>query len=142
MAVPCEGRAYGCGGAWPPPGPSTGAREPSRRGPLFWVLTVGVVFLVILFGGIVLTGYIAGNKFEPIEALRAMVRVDKDNEILEEDLKSLKERETSEGKFAGMPDDQIREYIKTNTGRGVVGQPNRKTLVRMAQDSEPKGNAA
>jgi hypothetical protein len=64
------------------------------------------------------------------------------NEILEEDLKSLKERETSEGKFAGMPDDQIREYIKTNTGRGVVGQPNRKTLVRMAQDSEPKGNAA
>jgi hypothetical protein len=61
---------------------------------------VGVVFLVILFGGIVLTGYIASNKIDPIEALRRMVRVDKDNEILEEDpgAKSLHFRNKKTGK--------------------------------------------
>lgn len=64
---------------------STAAREPSRRGPLFWVLSGGVVFLVLLFGGLLLMAYIAGNRFDAIESLRTMVRADKDNEILEED---------------------------------------------------------
>jgi hypothetical protein len=55
----------------------------------------------------------------------------------------LKERETSEGKFAGMDLVQLREYIATQTGHPVQGSGlTRKTLIRMAQDCEPKGNAA
>lgn len=72
-----------------------------------------------------------------IDALKAK------NEVLEEDLKSLKEREASEGKFAGMDLVQLREFIATNTGHPVHGSGlTRKTLVRMAQDCEPKVSAA
>ena len=67
-----------------------------------------------------------------LEALRAR------NAILEEDLTLKKAVDESEGEFAGMSIDQLREFIKTNTGQGPVGQPARKTLVRMAMDCRPE----
>jgi hypothetical protein len=67
-----------------------------------------------------------------LEALKAR------NAILEEDLTLKKSVDESEGEFAGMSIDQLREFIKTNTGQGPVGQPARKTLVRMAMDCRPE----
>ena len=63
-----------------------------------------------------------------LEALKAR------NAILEEDLQGKKQRESDEGEFEPMTLEELREYITTNTGRGVVGQPSRKTLVRMAME--------
>jgi hypothetical protein len=67
-----------------------------------------------------------------LEALKAR------NAVLEEDLLVKQHNELKEeGEFAGMDLPQLREYIKTNTGVGVAGQPSRKTLVRMAMDCRP-----
>ena len=69
-----------------------------------------------------------------LEALKAR------NAILEEDMAIQKLRgfASDEGEFEPMTIDQLREYIKTNTGQGPVGQPSRKTLVRMAMDCRPE----
>jgi hypothetical protein len=67
-----------------------------------------------------------------LEALRAR------NEMLEEDLKLLKERASSDDEFDGMTLEQLRDFIATNTGHPVQGAGlNRKTLVRMAQEARP-----
>jgi hypothetical protein len=67
-----------------------------------------------------------------LEALKAR------NAVLEEDLLIKRHNELKEeGEFAGMDLPQLREYIKTNTGIGVAGQPSRKTLIRMAMDCRP-----
>jgi hypothetical protein len=70
-----------------------------------------------------------------LEALRAKTAV------LEEDLQAAKlaakKQATAEGEFDDMTLDQLREYIKTNTGHAVIGTPNRKALVRMAMDCRP-----
>ena len=72
-----------------------------------------------------------------LEALRAR------NVILEEDvatLRSLKAKQEAE--FAEMSDDQIKEYIAANTGHRPLGNPNRKTLLRMAMDARPNQGTA
>jgi hypothetical protein len=67
-----------------------------------------------------------------LEALRAR------NIILEEDaITSKNAKSGDEGEFEPMSLDQLREYIKSNTGTGVAGQPSRKTLVRMAMECRP-----
>lgn len=65
-----------------------------------------------------------------LDALRAK------NTVLQEDIEALKN--ASEGEFAGMTLDQLREYITTNTGHAPAGTLNRKTLVRMANDARPE----
>ena len=61
------------------------------------------------------------------------------NAILEDDMKILKERAIAQGEdpeFAAMSLDQLRELITTNTGHAPRGNADRKTLVRMAKDSQ------
>jgi len=65
-----------------------------------------------------------------LEALRAR------NALLEEDVEALK-KSGGEGPFRDMTEEQIREYITTNTGHAPTGTLNRKTLVRMAMDARP-----
>jgi hypothetical protein len=70
-----------------------------------------------------------------LEALRAR------NAILEEDLANKPqplEADKADGEFDGMSLDQLRDYITTNTGIAPRGSNNRKTLVRMAQEAQPK----
>jgi len=69
-----------------------------------------------------------------LQALRAR------NAILEEDLQAKKQAEESEGEFAGMELDQIREYITIHSGQEPIGAKNmnRKTLVRMAMSVRPE----
>jgi hypothetical protein len=68
-----------------------------------------------------------------LEALRAR------NAVLEEDVIAIKsKREVDEAEFEPMTIEQLREYITTNTGRGVIGQPSRKNLVRMAMECRPE----
>ncbi len=66
------------------------------------------------------------------------------NALLEEDLKLMKERaavqqvNSEDPEFAEMSLDQLREMITTNTGHAPRGNADRKTLVRMARDSQAK----
>jgi hypothetical protein len=62
-----------------------------------------------------------------LDALRAK------NAVLMEDLEAAKN--ASEGEFAGMSLDQLRDYIAANTGHAPAGTLNRKTLIRMANDA-------
>jgi hypothetical protein len=66
-----------------------------------------------------------------LEALRAR------NAVLEEDMQAKKSREIDEGEFAGMTDDQLKEYVTTHTGFPPQGKNSRKTLVRMATECRP-----
>jgi hypothetical protein len=65
-----------------------------------------------------------------LEALKAR------NAVLEGDFKIKQEEE---GEFAAMEPDEIREYIKANTGQEPLGlkNMNRKTLVRLAMNARP-----
>ncbi len=73
-----------------------------------------------------------------IEALRMK------NRMMEDDLAILKEKAADKvsfepaDEFDGMSDPQLREYIKTNTGSGVAGNPSRKNLLRMAREANPE----
>lgn len=71
-----------------------------------------------------------------LEALRAK------NAILEEDLAHAKAKpvieDASEGEFAGMSNHEIKEYVANNTGQTPLGNPSRKTLVRMATECRPE----
>lgn len=67
------------------------------------------------------------------------------NVILEEESlarKAKRESEEADGEFDAMSLEQLKEFITTHTGHGVVGQPNRKTLVRMAENARPKAQVA
>jgi hypothetical protein len=66
-----------------------------------------------------------------LEALRAR------NAILEEDNEALK-LNGAEGEFEAMTLEQLRAFIKANTGHEPAGQLNRKTLLRMAMDTRPE----
>lgn len=67
-----------------------------------------------------------------LEALRAR------NVILEEDLASLRAlKARAESEFAEMSDDAIKEFIAAHTGHRPQGNPNRKTLIRMALEARP-----
>lgn len=72
-----------------------------------------------------------------IEALRAR------NAILEEDAKTLKERRDAEGEFAEMSIEQLRDFVKTNSGQEPIAAAtmNRKTLLRLAQNLAEKAPA-
>ena len=67
-----------------------------------------------------------------VEALRIK------NEMLETDLKALREKasvsEKADTLFDEMTTDQIKDFIATATGHAPQGQINRKTLVRMASE--------
>jgi hypothetical protein len=65
-----------------------------------------------------------------LEAMRAR------NAVLEEDVQRLKEK--SDGEFDDMTDEQLRDYITTNTGHAPHGSVSRKTLLRMAASSRPE----
>jgi hypothetical protein len=77
--------------------------------------------------------------------LRAMAELEQmraRNALLEEDMKLLKERaavaqvNAEDPEFAAMSLDQLREMIAANTGHAPRGNADRKTLVRMAKDSQ------
>ena len=67
-----------------------------------------------------------------LEALKAR------NAILEEDHQAKKNHEpqSDEGEFEGMSAEQLREFIKTNSGQEPIGanNMNRKTLIRLAMN--------
>jgi hypothetical protein len=76
---------------------SSASDNKSRKGPLFWVLTGGALFLVLLFGGLVLTAYIAGSDLEKrageaatgdkdLDRILPLVLADPSNEILEKNV--------------------------------------------------------
>jgi hypothetical protein len=62
-----------------------------------------------------------------LEALRAR------NAMLEEDAARTRAVQ-AEGEFAEMSDEQIREFVRENSGHEPQGQLNRKTLIRIAMD--------
>lgn len=66
------------------------------------------------------------------------------NAILEEDLRIMKEKGHLEedGVFAAMTTDQLKDYIATNTGQRPLGNPSRKTLLRMAEACAPSRDSA
>lgn len=64
-----------------------------------------------------------------LDALRAR------NAILEEDAKFKAKR--PENQFEEMSDEQLREFITTNTGQAPQGNISHKTLVRMATEARP-----
>lgn len=72
-----------------------------------------------------------------LEALRAR------NVILEEDVATLRNlKAKAEAEFAEMSDEQLKEFITANTGHRPQGNPNRKTLIRMALDARPNSGTA
>ena len=65
------------------------------------------------------------------------------NQVLEEDNELLKTKLVSgEAEFEDMSSDALKEYIKVNTGAAPIGQPSRRTLIRMAMDCRPESNKA
>ena len=67
-----------------------------------------------------------------LDAMRAK------NMALEQDLEAArKAAELAGDQFDEMTSDQLREYIKVNTGHEPQGNPNRKTLTRMAIEARP-----
>jgi len=81
------------------------------------------------------TGAPASELMAELEALRAK------NQTLEEDNKKLADAvgdEKTDTQFDNMSPDQLRDFIKTNTGHAPHGSLNRKTLVRMASEAQKK----
>ena len=67
------------------------------------------------------------------------------NQVLEEDNELLKTRTlalSGEAEFEDMSSEALKEYIKVNTGAAPVGQPSRRTLIRMAVDCRPNATKA
>ena len=72
-----------------------------------------------------------------LEALKAR------NQMLEDDNIAMQHRlKSGEGEFEAMSLDALKEYIRVNAGTAPVGQPNRRTLIRMAMDCRPAEKAA
>jgi hypothetical protein len=72
-----------------------------------------------------------------LEALRAR------NVILEEDVATLRSlKAKAEAEFAEMSDTQLKEFIASHTGHTPLGNPNRKTLIRMAIEARPNQTSA
>jgi hypothetical protein len=69
-----------------------------------------------------------------LEVLRAQ------NALLQDDLQAAR---AAPDEYAGMSDAQLREYVVANTGGiPLQGNPNRKTLVRMALAAKPQDKVA
>jgi outer membrane murein-binding lipoprotein Lpp len=67
-----------------------------------------------------------------LDAMRAK------NMALEQDLEAARKAAEAAGEqFDEMTTDQLREYIRANTGHELQGNPNRKTLTRMAIEARP-----
>jgi len=67
-----------------------------------------------------------------LEAMRAK------NMALEQDLEAARKAAEAAGEqFDEMTSEQLREYIRVNTGHEPQGNPNRKTLTRMALEARP-----
>jgi len=67
-----------------------------------------------------------------VEALRAR------NQVLEDDIAAAKKAaQNGAAEFEDMTEDQLREFIKTQTGHAPQGNLNRKMLMRMAADARP-----
>jgi hypothetical protein len=67
-----------------------------------------------------------------MEALRTR------NALLEEDVATLRSlKAKAEAEFAEMSDTQLKEFIAAHTGHTPLGNPNRKTLMRMALEARP-----
>jgi hypothetical protein len=63
------------------------------------------------------------------------------NQVLEDDIKAgVAQPKEPPSEYDGMSDTQLREHIKALTGVAPKGHPNRRTLIRMAQ--EQKDNVA
>ena len=64
--------------------------------------------------------------------------------LMEEDMARLKESrrapddEPGADQFDNMSNEELRDFITTNTGQAPIGNTARKTLVRMARQAEPK----
>jgi hypothetical protein len=75
---------------------SSGVRGASRTGPLFWILTGGAVFLVLLFGGLFLIGWQRSKSLhfeDPMSVIRDQIhRTYPNSEIIEEDPASMRIR--------------------------------------------------
>jgi hypothetical protein len=85
--------------------------------------------------------YIEESKTNAVntKAIAELEQLKARNEILEEDVKRLKEAQPApDATFDNMSLDQLREFITTQTGHEPHGAMNRKTLVRMAQDCQTK----
>ena len=72
-----------------------------------------------------------------LEALRAR------NVILEEDVATLRSlKAKAEAEFGEMSDTQLKEFIAAHTGHTPLGNPNRKTLIRMAMEARPNAGTS
>lgn len=72
-----------------------------------------------------------------LEMLRAR------NVILEEDVAALRSlKAKAEAEFAEMSDTQLKEFIAAHTGHTPLGNPNRKTLIRMALEARQPGSTS
>lgn len=81
----------------------------------------------------------AGSKQLEVELEMLRAR----NVILEEDVATLRSlKAKAEAEFAEMSDGQLKEFIAAHTGHTPLGNPNRKTLIRMAIESRPNSGAA
>jgi len=54
--------------------------------------------------------------------------------VLEEDIQRLKAAQAGDPSFSGMSNDQLREYITSQSGQAPLGSSSRKTLLRMAEE--------
>jgi hypothetical protein len=72
-----------------------------------------------------------------LEELRAR------NALLQEDNERIKAaQDQMEGEFAEMSNEQLWDFVTVNGGKAPLGKPNRKALVRMAQQLRQSDNAA
>lgn len=60
------------------------------------------------------------------------------NQVLEDDLKSVKTTQSVDLQFDDMNDEQLREYIGSRAGASPKGDVPRKTLLRMAREATPR----
>lgn len=82
-----------------------------------------------------------GADARKLEAELLLVR--ERNAILEEDMRILKERggdNQEPGMFDDMTLEQLKNYIATNSGQRPLGNPSRKTLLRMAEACTPSAS--
>lgn len=87
-------------GRWYDAGMSSGVRDAPRKGPLFWVLSGGAIFLALLFGFVFAIAYLNRGTGAPYEMLRKSVISSSSVEILEEspETNSIRVRDKRTGK--------------------------------------------
>jgi hypothetical protein len=96
-----------------------------RKGPLFWVLIAGVLFLVLLFGGLLGVGWYGSRSLkatEPMDVLRQTIKINRNLEILEEDPAAIRirARDKSTGKESIHSIDPVTKQFHVIEGDGVT----------------------